>query len=445
MEQDHFLTQKMIICGVPPGTIKNIKNILMKNVIVLFTAIFMLAGCIKKDINPAEGTPYEEASLYVLRNTYKSGDKTLAPADLGGAFLTAGVVISESENKNFPEGYIAIENIWRGQIRGLLVKVDNPALFSFGDSVRINVDGAVLTREAGALALKNLKPGGIQKIEGVKITKTHRPVSIANIEADPGMYESTLISITADVTPDIQPNEAFKGNKKLLDGESKQIDLYTNETAVFANDKIAPSATFKGILINKNDKPTLLMQSLADMAFPSGKLYGSWPETFEVPYQGKTSYNVAATNNLLELSTGTWYMLQCIQGETAGRDRIVSGKQAIRFQQNLTTSAFLQMNFDVPDGASKVTFWYGSYYTDRSCTFQLEYSTDQGITWTKIGESISDAHSTAESLIAKQAVFLMDIQGTVRFRINKLGLGTSNNTVSNGRLGVDDFAIYKSY
>lgn len=417
----------------------------MKNVIILFAAMFMFAGCIKEDINPAEGTPYEEASLYVVRNAYKSGEKTLTPADLGGAFITAGVVISESKNKNFPEGYIAIENMWRGQVRGLLVKVDDPALFSFGDSVRINVDGAVLTREPGGLALKNLKQGSVEKVAGVKIIKEHRPVSISNIEADPGLYESTLISITADVTPDIQPNEVFKGNKKLLDGESKQIDLYTNEAAIFANDKIAPSATFKGVLTRKEDKPTLLMQSLSDMAFPSGKLYGGWPETFEDPVQGKTSYNIAATNNLLTMSTGVWYMFQCIQGETAGRDRIVSGRQAIRFQQNLTVSALLQMNFDVPDGASKVTIWYGSYYTDRSCTFQLEYSTDQGTTWTKVGESISDAHSTAVSLIAKQAVFLMDIKGPVRFRINKLGLGTSNNTVSNGRLGVDDFAIYKSY
>jgi len=103
------------------------------------------------------------------------------------------------------------------------------------------------------------------------------------------------------------------------------------------------------------------------------------------------------------------------------------------------------MNFDVPNGASKVTFWYGAYYTDRASSFKLEYSQDQGQTWMQVGEVISDAHSTAESLQAKQAVFMMNIQGPVRFRIYKLGLGTSNNTVNNGRLGVDDFSIFKSY
>src|SRR5690606_21912792 len=123
-----------------------------------------------------------------------------------------------------------------------------------------------------------------------------------------------------------------------------------------------------------------------------------------------------------------------------------SGLQAIRFQQNLRVPALLQMNYDVPDGASKVTFWYGSYYNDASSTFTLEASQDGGTTWTQVGDPISDAHKNSESLNPKQATFMMSIDGPVRFRINKLGLGPSSGTaVQNGRLGVDDFAIYKNY
>jgi hypothetical protein len=44
----------------------------------------------------------------------------------------------------------------------------------------------------------------------------------------------------------------------------------------------------------------------------------------------------------------------------------------------------------------------------------------------------------------KQATFEMNITGPVRFRINKLGLGASSPTVFNGRLGLDDIAIYKN-
>ena len=150
-------------------------------------------------------------------------------------------------------------------------------------------------------------------------------------------------------------------------------------------------------------------------------------------------------NNNVGFPTGEWHLFYSIMGNTAGRDRVVSGENAIRIQQNLNHDAYLQMNFDLPDGASKVTFWYGSYYNDRSSTFKLEYSTDQGQTWQQVGQEISDAHTFASSSTAKEAVFLMDIQEPVRFRVTKLGLGTSSPSVENGRLGIDDFAVYKSY
>jgi len=181
------------------------------------------------------------------------------------------------------------------------------------------------------------------------------------------------------------------------------------------------------------------------MAYASGKLYAGWPETFDaVDASVKGSYDMK-DKNAVSFPTGQWNLYQAILGTTAGRDRIVSGKNAIRMQQNLSVDGYVQMNFDVPNGASKVTLWYGSYYTDRSCTFKLEYSTDGGTTWKQTGEPISDAHTTTESMNSKQAVFLMNIQGPVRFRVTKLGLGTSNNVINNGRLGLDDIAIYKSY
>ncbi|SDD75553.1 DUF5689 domain-containing protein [Niabella drilacis] len=411
--------------------------------IVLF--VISLTSCFKKDTNYALGTVNEEASIYVLRKAFKGSPVTLSADNLAGAHIVAGVVISRSGNKNFPQGYIALESVWRNQVRGILIAVPDAAKYQFGDSLRIDVSGAKMEQKEYGLEVNNISDNRIEKVPGVSIAKVHRPVSIGTIEKDPDAYESTLISVTADVSPDPVTGEPFKGTKAILDGEGKTIEVYTEDGAVFADEKIAPSASFQGVLLQRDHKLSLRMQSYDDMMYPSGKLYQGWPETFEDPYQTKTSYNMTAINNLVTMPTGIWYMLQCIQGNTAGRDRIVSGKQAVRFQQNLSSSALLQMNFDVPDGASKVTVWYGSYYTDRSCTFRLEYSTDQGVTWHKTGNDISDAHSTAVSLTAKQAVFLMDIQGPVRFRINKLGLGTSDNTISNGRLGLDDFAIYKAY
>ncbi|MBC7903200.1 MAG: hypothetical protein H7Y27_07240 [Gemmatimonadaceae bacterium] len=166
-----------------------------------------------------------------------------------------------------------------------------------------------------------------------------------------------------------------------------------------------------------------------------------FPEMFETPdFSQKASYNITATNNDIQLSTGSWRLLQAILGNTIIRDKFNQpGKQGIRMQQNLATSAMLQMNFDVPLGASKVTVFYGKYFTDPVSTFRLEYSINGGTTWIVVTPNISDMPERG----SKQATFMVNIAVPVRFRINKLGLGTSSSTINNGRLGLDDFAIYK--
>lgn len=405
----------------------------------------LFTGCISEDKNyaadGAESSP--EVSIFRLRSIYRSNPININADVIDGSKYTAGVVVSNPAAKNLPEGLIAVQSEWRGQSRGILVKVNNPTDYQFGDSIRVDLIGARLVKENERLIIDNLpsQPTVVAK----NIQKQYTSVSIGALLNNLELFDAQLINVTADVDPEPQPGTTFRGKKQIADGEGKKINLVTEENASFANERISPSATFQGVVIASQEGPELRLQKFEDMLYPSGKLYPGWPETFEEPYQGKTSYNVSTTKNLLTMSTGTWYLYYVIQGETAGRDRIVSGKQALRFQQNLSYSALAQMNFDVPNGASKVTFWYGSYYTDQSCTFQLEYSVDQGQTWHRIGDPISDAHPTSQSLTPKQAVFMMNIKQPVRFRINKLGLGTSNNTVSNGRLGVDDFAIYQYF
>ncbi len=97
------------------------------------------------------------------------------------------------------------------------------------------------------------------------------------------------------------------------------------------------------------------------------------------------------------------------------------------------------MNFDVTEGASKVTVFYGKYYTDPRSTFRLEYSVNGGTSWTALTPDISDMPERGSN----QATFMVNISGNVRFRINKRGLGTSSATIQNGRLCIEDMAVYK--
>ncbi|MNY09877.1 hypothetical protein D3C86_1428230 [compost metagenome] len=109
-------------------------------------------------------------------------------------------------------------------------------------------------------------------------------------------------------------------------------------------------------------------------------------------------------------------------------------------QKNLSIPALLQMNFDLPNGASKVTLVYGAYGTEPSSTWRLEYSQDAGTTWKAAGENVTDA-----SAVAKSVTFNLNIQGNVRFRVNKLGLGVSNVPfLLNGLLNIDSFTVYQN-
>lgn len=434
----------------------------MKNSIYLL--IFVLSGiffggCLKEDENPAAGAPAAWTGIPAVRSVYKAGDVRLSPQALGGAHQTSGVVISEYAGNNLPPGFVVIQNNWRNQIRGLILQVGTALAPSFakGDSLLIDLNGATLTRIDGALAITNLSPTQISKVSSSNpvIVQT---VAISNLQRWPDRYESTLVAVTADVEPFPQTGETFAGTKKITDGPDHMLDVVTDPGAAFANEHIAPSASFQGILfMGGGNTPQLRLQKLEDMMDPSGPVYPGYPEDFEFPFDGKQNYNVTGEHqydnedqtvvidNNVDLRTGNWKFEQSLLGNLAN-DRVVSGRQAVRFQQNLSVPSYLQMNYDVPNGATKVTFWYGSYGNDVSCSFDLEYSTDEGRTWHKIGETISDAHPRSQSASAKLATYTMDIQGPVRFRIHKLGLGPSSGTaVRNGRLGVDDFAIYQNY
>lgn len=425
----------------------------MKKLTYLFGMVLLLlstTGCLKENTNPADGTPAAMAALITVKDVFRGNEVELGSDNLSGAYLTTGIVVSGATTRNLPEGYVIIQNSWRNRLRGIALVVDPGVAqkYSIGDSLVLDIRGTRLKKENGTLTLQNLKENQIELISSDNPIIV-QSVSLDNLSKNFDVFESTVISTTADLSAYPATGETVSGEKSISDGSAiaDPVVVFTEPAAVFSNERIAPSATFRGIAFKVNDSKQIRMRFIADMMFPSGSIYSGFPETFEEPPAStKGSYNMAAIDNNIDLATGNWKLFQSILGETANRDRIVSGKQAIRFQQNLTVPALLQMNFDVPDGASKVTIWYGAYYTDASSTFILEASQDEGVTWTQIGDPVSDAHKTSESLNAKQATFMMDIDGPVRFRINKLGLGPSSGTsVQNGRLGVDDFAIYKNY
>jgi hypothetical protein len=426
----------------------------MKKIILNIIAalvIINLTACIKQNENPATGTPSPLTSLSQLRSIYKGEDLTIASDMLAGAVNVRGVVISAHSGNNLPAGYVVLQNTSRGATRGIILNMDAETAKTFipGDSIEVRVEGLSLVNRNGSLMLENVSNDRVVKL-AEHATINVAQVSVGALVTEFSKYESTLVEVTADVKPVPKPGDTYAGDKNLSDGTVESLLLSTAEEASFAEDGLPASATFRGIAgfynadaHSSNGALTrLYLRTKADVAYASGPLYGGFPEDFESPDAAqKGSYNMTAIDNNINLKTGNWKLYYAILATTAGRDRFnPAGKQCIRMQQQLDFDAYVQMNFDLPNGASKVTFSYGAYYTDASSTIKLEYSQDGGVTWQQTGEKVSDA--SAES---KVAIFLMDIKGAVRFRINKLGLGPTNGTsVFNGRLSIEDFAVFSN-
>jgi len=420
-------------------------------IITLFIGVMILNSC-KKDSNPATGTLNPFASIYVLKSAYKGADVNLTADLLSGAKFTSGIVIASAEGNNLPVGSFVLQNSARGLTRGILVDLGTaPVTYAAGDSVVIDLTGAVLAKVGSSLRLKGITSAQINRVSANNKVAA-RSISIGVLNEDYNSYENTLVKVTADTKPLPETGEVYAGSKVLDDGSGSTIILHSQTAADFAANAMPASATYTGVLVYGNelggygDIRQLRIRTAADVENASGPIYPNWPESFESPNATvKPSYNMntpAVPNNNIDLKTGNWKLEQSILGNlNANRDRFnAPGTQCIRVQQNLAVPGYIQMNFDLNNGASKITFWQGAYSTDVSSTFRLEYSTDSGVSW--IAAAPDYKTMTGGS---KQETVSLNIKGKVRFRIVKLGLGASSvPTILNGRLCIEDIAIYSN-
>jgi hypothetical protein len=418
----------------------------------LFLLTLATTSCLKDNPDNAAGAPSPNVALDELRGLYQGSSVVLEPGQLSGAHQVVGLVISNAAGSNVPggAGTIVVQNKRRGVVRGIIIPITGgtaPSL-AVGDSVVVDIKGATLAKSAGALRLEGITPDRVRRVSSGNAVLA-RDITIGALLADVNAYDGTLVRLTgASITPLPMSGDTYAGNKTLADGANNKLTLHTETTAAFATRRVPASATFVGIAVGALDAsqapaPQLWLRTAADAVDPSGPIYTGFPESFEaVPQATKGMYDMNTTtvpDNTVQFGTGRWKLYQAILGNTSGRDRY-TGTQGIRMQQGLTVPAVVEMKFDLPNGATKVTLLYGAYYTDAASSWKLEYSQDQGATWTQTGATSTDAGNWQRT-----ATFLLNVSGPVRFRINKLGLGASNPpTVLNGRLGLDDIAIYEN-
>lgn len=416
--------------------------------VALLAVMLSQSGCIKDYDNPAHGTPGTDMKIYALRQIFNGNPVSLNSNNTGGASFIEGTVISDKNGANIESGSFVLQqtvaspNSLTDLTAGIRVQLssgNHP--YETGDSLRINISNGTLDRINGRLTVSDIASSQITVL-ATGTSPLVRDVNTGLLNDNMQIYESTLVALHANVD-DYGTGVTYAGAHNLSDATGEPVVLLAETGASFAGNQVAVNAQFTGIVdyYNPNGKTieganiTISPRNAGDINFESGPLYAGWPESFESPdATTKSSYN--SGTNLVDLSTGNWYLLQAILATTFGSDKINSpGKQAVRMQQNLSSSGYIRMNFDVPDGASKVTVFYGKYATDARSAFRLDYSVDGGTSWIAASSNITDMPTKGN----KQATFMVDVDGPVRFRIHKIGLGSGNN----GRLCIDDFAIYK--
>jgi hypothetical protein len=247
----------------------------MKNSILysfLFLTIAFFYGC-KKDIYPGNypgGTISPYISILDIRDLYKGNDVTLTIDNMFGSEKITGVVISDHSAHNIPAGMLILQDKRRlSQLRGIAIPLGaDAASFVPGDSVIINVSGAILKKINGMMQLTGIEKADITKVSSgnsiaIPIVKSNAVLS--NRDA----FEGTLLSIVrVGFDPSYPPGSTYAGDRTINDGFGNMI-LHTEAGASFANNPIPYLANFTGIILNKDTLPQLWPRTPADITILS--------------------------------------------------------------------------------------------------------------------------------------------------------------------------------
>jgi len=144
---------------------------------------------------------------------------------------------------------------------------------------------------------------------------------------------------------------------------------------------------------------------------------GTLVENFEIGT--KTSY----AGSVVNLATGPWFLNDALLG-TLANDR-KNGTKSVR----LINSGQASMRFNFPSGIGTIDVFHAVFGTDGPSTWELHFSTNDGQTWTRLGNAV-----TSNATALNRATFSINHPGAVRFEIRKVSGGTN-------RINIDDFTF----
>lgn len=261
------------------------KKIAMKNIGIkilgIFFAFVAFTGCKKydEDWNYPGGKISPYIAIYDVRNLFRDAPVALNQNSLFGSTTIAAIVVSDHSAGNLPKDLLIVQNNPRlSFLRGLAINIGAAAAASYvpGDSVHINLVGAKLERVGGILQVTNITTDKVEKKASGIIIPTSCSINSGMILANPGDFESTLVTIVeGGFVPAATAGQLMSGDYTLTDGFGL-LSLKTEADAGFSNTARVRMANYQGIVFMKaigdSLAPYIRPRKLADIV-PLNSVY----------------------------------------------------------------------------------------------------------------------------------------------------------------------------
>ncbi|PKN73958.1 MAG: hypothetical protein CVU49_09675 [Candidatus Cloacimonetes bacterium HGW-Cloacimonetes-2] len=170
-------------------------------------------------------------------------------------------------------------------------------------------------------------------------------------------------------------------------------------------------------------RKTLVLLLFALLAI--GAAYGQYLVNFEGATETKTGYASGTVN----LSGLDWDMTEAVIGNLAAD--FYMGTKSARMRGYGTSS--MTMLADKANGIGTISFQYRRYGTDSQVDWKVEYSSDNGTSWTQIGSAFTAPASDDIQTFSET----VNVAGSIRVRIKR---ATESGT-TNKRMNIDDITI----
>lgn len=243
---------------------------------VLLSSLAFMWGCKKDNYPGGVVSPY--IAIFDIRDLYKGSDVVLTEENMLGSRKIAAMVVSDHSGANLPEGLLFVQDRRRlSELRGIAIPVgEAAAAYVPGDSVVIDVTGAVLKKVNGILQITGIVQSNITKVSSGNTIPVNR-ITNGQLLANPEKYESTLgVIVKGGFDPLPGPKDVLAGDKVLNDGFGN-IVLHTEPTAAFADSLLPVLANFSGIILNTpgadgQPAPQLRLRKASDVAVLSSSI-----------------------------------------------------------------------------------------------------------------------------------------------------------------------------